>query len=339
MELYMETNTNTNQNKNKMKKLIYSLMLVFVTIACQEDTSLFEKQNQALKFDQVNTASGAPVTNYTTAASYVNSYSFSTDFKTLTITVDKSAASAKAISHMLFKFNGVLSGKGCTSDALTLSNITGFTANGVDMMSKLGTTEGQGTDCYGLLADPIVKLGQGFSAPIVVFVITFDVPVLDGVFLIKAGSANSPTGGGCFGLNDPNYSFSRTCVVDLPKCYQEDTGWAAGTRYVSRGNWATFTPYTTNIVNVYAGQNKWAGIVKMSLVTNGNVTITITLNEGWSLQEVTNPVKIQGYTTPPSGNPSPGRFASKGSSLVVTLPAANFYGIHLDVRQSVDCPL
>lgn len=311
-------------------------MLVLVAVACQEDTSLFEKQTH--EFDQINAASGAPVTNYTTAASYVNSYSFSADFKTVTITVDKSAASAKAISHMVFKFNGVLSGTGCTSGPLTLSNITAFTANGVDMMGFLGTTEGQ-NDCYGMLADPIVKLGQGFSDPIVVFVITFDAPVLDGIFLIKAGSANSPTGGGCFGLNNTNYSFSRTCVVDLPKCYQEDTGWAAGSRYVTRGNWATYTTYTSGAtVNIYAGQNKWAGTATMSAVTNGNVTITIALNEGWSLQEVSNPVKVQGYSVAPTGNPSPGRFASKGTSLTVTVPAASYYGIHLDLRQLVECP-
>jgi hypothetical protein len=321
-----------------MKKLISLLVLAIAAIACQEDTSLFEKQMQSPKFDHINTASGAPITNYTTAASYVNSYSFSADFKTLTITVDKSAASAKAISHMVFKFNGVLSGKGCTSGPLTLANITSFTANGVDMLSYLGTTEGQ-NDCYGMLADPIVKLGQGFTAPIVVFVIAFDVPVMDGVFLIKAGSANSPTGGGCFGLNDPNYSFSRTCVVDLPKCYQDDSAWGAGQRYVSRGNWATFTAYSANgSVNIFAGQNKWAGTASMSAINNGNVTITITLNEGWSLQEVSNPVKVQGYSVAPTGNPSPGRFASKGTSLIVTVPAAAYYGIHLDVRQLVECP-
>lgn len=313
-------------------------MLVFVTIACQEDTSLFEKQKQSFDM-QPNTSSGAPVTNYTTAASYVNSYNFSTDFKTLTITVDKSVASAKDISHMLFKFNGVLSGKGCVSGPLTLSNITSFTANGVDMMPMLGTTEGQGNDCYGMLADPFVKLGQGFSAPIVVFVISFDVPVMDGAFLIKAGSANSPTGGGCFGLNDPNYSFTRTCVVDLPKCYQTESAWATGPRYVTRGNWATYTPYSVGSVNIFAGQNKWAGVATFSSVLNGNVTITITLNEGWSLQEVTNAVKVQGYSVAPTGNPSPGRFATKSSSLTVTVPFANYYGIHLDVRQAVECPL
>jgi hypothetical protein len=327
----------STKTKTKMKKLIYVLILAVMAMACQEESFLTQQQKQSLDLGP-NATSSAPITNYTTAASYVNSYSFSTDFKTLTITVDKSAASAKAISHAVFKFNGVLSGKGCTSEPLTLANITAFTANGVDMMGYLGTTEGQ-NDCYGMLADPIVKLGQGFTDPVVVFAITFDVPVIDGTFLIKAGSANSPTGGGCFGLNDPNYSFSRTCVVEAPKCYKDDTAWGAGTRYVARGNWATYTTYVADgLVNLYAGQNKWAGVVTTSAIIDGNVTITVTLNDGWSLQEVSNPVKIQGYTAPPSGNPSPGRFTSKGSSLTVTVPAAKYYGIHLDVRQTVECP-
>jgi len=309
-----------------MKSIIWSLFLAFGTIACQ-------MQEEPLVLSEDNSSAGA----ITTADSYKNSYTFSADGKTLTLTVDKSDASAKDISHMLFKFGGLPTSKGCDNyGPLTLANITSFTANGVDMMGKLGNTEGQ-NDCFGMLADPFVKLGEGFSDQVVVFVITFDVPVTDGVFLIKAGSKNSPTGGGCFGLNDPNYSFSRSCTPP-PACYQSETAWATGSRYVTRGNWATYTTYAAGTVNLYAGQNKFAGTATMSAVNGTTVTITIALNEGWSLQEVSNPVKIQGYTTAPSGNPSPGRFASKGSSLTVTVPAAAFYGIHLDVREAVACP-
>ncbi len=318
-----------------MKKIISLFLTAFIAVACQEDQSLFEKQS--FKLDQMEVKSSSTSINYTTVASYVNSYSFNSDFKTLTITVDKSASSAKSISHALFKFNGVLSGTGCTSGPLTVENVTSFTANGVDVFGYLGNTEGQ-NDCYQMFENPFVKLNHGFSAPVVVFVITFDVPVMNVTMLIKAGSANSPTGGGCFGLNDPNYSFSRTCLVDAPKCYQDDSAWGAGQRYVLRGNWATYTTYSAgSTVKIYAGQNKYAGNATLSQITNGNVTITITLNEGWSLQAVSNPVKVQGYTVAPTGNPSPGRFASKGSSLTVTVPFANFYGIHLDVRQSVEC--
>ena len=165
-----------------------------------------------------------------------------------------------------------------------------------------------------------------------IFVIEFslDTPSKGGSFVIKAANK-------CWGVNNPAYAFTHDCTPP-PVCYQEESAWASGTRYVSRGNWATFTPYAAGTVNVWAGQNKLAGTATFSAVTNGKVTISIKLDANWSLQEVSNPVKIMGYSTQPSGNPSPGRFTSKGSSLTVTLDAANYYGIHLDVREAVECP-
>lgn len=306
-----------------MKTFISSLVLAFVAFACQMQEDPLVISNDA--------ASAGPGGAVTSAASYANSYSFSADGKTLTLTINAADASAKDISHLNFKFND------CDGAALEVSNITSITANGADMMGKIGAVEGQGTDCFGLLADPFIKLDQGFEGFPVVVVINFDTAVKTGNFLLKAGSSKSPTGGGCFGSGDPNYSFSRECTPP-PTCYEEDTAWGAGTRYVTRGNWATYTTYKANeTVNIYAGQSKFAGTATMSAVSNGKVTISISLNSGWSLQEVSNPVKIQGYSVAPSGNPSPGRFTSKGTSLTVTVDAANFYGIHLDARKAVDC--
>jgi len=283
-----------------------------------------------------NAASAGGGNSTVDPACYSNSYTFNSDGTELTLTI-ADAGCAKSISHMLFKFNGIAAGKTCAERPaadlqLTLANITSFTVNGSDAMASgyLGVTEGQGTSCYGIFTNPFIKLAKAPNVFPVVIKIGFDVQVTDGQFLIKAGTS-------CIGSSLSNYSVSRQCI-DAPKCYKEDTGWAAGSRYVTRGNWATFTAYTAGSVNIYAGQNKFAGTATMSAVTNGNVTITMKLNDGWSLQEVSNPVKIQGYSTAPSGNPSPGRFASKGTSLTVTLPAANFYGIHLDVRQAVECP-
>lgn len=293
-----------------MKKFSWFLLLAFVAFACQD-------QN-----DAVAPSDGASSRIAATPGAYVNSFTSSADGMTFTITIDQSAA--QNISHMNFKFTS------CDGVALGLANITGFTANGIDMMNMLGSTEGAGNSCYGVFTDPFVKLDQGFSDPIVVLVITLDTPSSGGSFLIKSAK-------NCFGLNDPNYAFSHDCTV-VPPCFQEETAWANGPRYVSRGNWATYTPYQEGTVNVYAGQNMFAGTATMSAVSGGEVTITIALNAGWSLQNVSQPVKIQGYSVAPSGNPSPGRFASKGTSLTVTLPAANFYGIHLDVQKAVTCP-
>ena len=303
-----------------MKKFISSLFLAIVAMACQM------QEDPMPLTDQSSSGSGV----MTTAASYSNSYAFSPDGKTLTLTINAADASAKNISHLNFKFSS------CDGNALSVGNISGITGNGVDMMDKLSSKEGQGNDCFGLLADPFIKLDQGFSGFPVVVVIQFDTPVSSGQFLLKAGSANSPNGGGCFGVNDPNYAFSRSCAPP-PSCFNTESAWATGPRYVMRGNWATYTPYQQGTVNIYAGQSKYAGTATMSAVSGGNVTITIALNTGWSLQNVSNPVKIQGYSAAPSGNPSPGRFASKGTSLTVTVPYASFYGIHLDVQEAVAC--
>lgn len=162
----------------------------------------------------------------------------------------------------------------------------------------------------------------------------------EAVLWYKTGGQNSKCGTDIFdGIG---------CPPIIEYCYQQETAWAAGTRYVKKGNWATYTPYqypTTTAIKLYAGQTYEAGSVTFSDVVNGNITITITLGSDWSLQVdeygniLPEAVKIQGYeTTPPASNPSPGQFAYKGNSLTVTVPAFNFYGIHLDVRKQVVCP-
>lgn len=116
-----------------------------------------------------------------------------------------------------------------------------------------------------------------------------------------------------------------------------ETAWAFGPRYVTRGNWATYTPYVANsIVTIFAGQTTNIGTAHFSAVVNGEVTITINLTNGWAFDDVPSALKIQGYAVAPSGNPAPGQFAnhfdSDGSSESVTVPAANFYGVHIDAE-------
>ena len=312
-----------------------------------------------------------PNKNYTNTASFPDGY-------TLNLSIDKVAGSkAKSISHLIFKFTDC-DDKVIGLDRVTGVSVNGSTTNaaGDSYFAKLSNSTGGGESCFGAAASwgTFVKLDEGFDNFPVNLTITFSstlstggaaAGIKSGAFLLKAGSFNSPgDDGGCFGAyysvtgikqgngnntnckytftyaaDDPAYSFSRDCTPP-PTCYQEDSAWGSGTRYVTRGNWATYTTWAANSsVNIYAGQNKLAGSVSMSANIGGKVTLTITLNPGWSLQEVSNPVKIQGYSSQPaSGNPSPGRFASKGSSLTVTVPAAAYYGIHLDVRQAVTCP-
>ena len=142
-------------------------------------------------------------------------------------------------------------------------------------------------------------------------------------------------------LNNQLYDISHvTFCFNEPKQECEwigETAWAAGTRYTPRGNWATYTPYVANsTVTLYAGRTMEAGTVNFSASIVGQVTITINLNSGWRFEDVAENVKIQGYTSAPSGNPVPGRFAYKGnaseSSFSMAVPVNNFYGIHANVE-------
>lgn len=307
-----------NKTIMQIRNIIYAVAM-FVVASCSLPFGEDPASVKSLDARYPNTSSAAPI-----PGSYVNTFTKSADGKTLTVTIDQSTA--KNISHINFTFAG------CDATALSVSNITGFTANGVDVMTKVGTVEGKGNSCFGLLPDPFVKLDLGFTTPIVTLVITLDTPVMSGQMLIKSATE-------CWGLNDPKFMFAIACPAKVAQCYSDDSAWGSGARYVTRGNWATYTAYQAGTVNVYAGQNKFAGAATFSAIVAGKVTITIALNDGWALQDVSNPVKIQNYSVAPTGNPSPGRFASKGSSLTVVVPADKFYGIHLDVKQAVDCPL
>ena len=134
------------------------------------------------------------------------------------------------------------------------------------------------------------------------------------------------------------------CYLVEESCeWEGETAWGNGTRFVPRGNWAMYTPYQSEeTVDLIAGQHHVAGTIEFSEVVDGEVTITIILNDGFRLKEVEGAVvgeavKIQGYeNTPASRNPAPGQFKTyKGIELEITVPAYAFYGIHLDVEREV----
>lgn len=134
------------------------------------------------------------------------------------------------------------------------------------------------------------------------------------------------------------FTVKEDCLTNYPPDCETETAWAAGTRYVNPGNWATYTTYegAYKEVVLFAGQTREAGLVEFSAPVNGLVTITITLNAGWSFQDVSENVKIQDYSDAPSGNPSIGLFDHKGTSnsstFSIHVPVNNFYGVHADVQ-------
>jgi hypothetical protein len=305
-----------------MKKYSWLLLLAFMAYACQ-----LQNEEVSLSTD----ASGShDNSHYTVIGSSTNGKTF-----TFNISLNEDA---KDISHIIFLF------KDCDSENyLDLSNVTSFKVNGVewlgdpDHVDDIVAGTGQGESCYAEVEEHlgnVIKLDAGFDDDLEV-IITLDTKSSGGDVYIKTGSGQC----GCSGCFGP-YAFEYDCEEQPCYEYKEETAWANGPRYVTRGNWATYVPYAEGTVNVYAGQHHLAGTASFSGVVDGKVTITIELADGWSLQEGGSTVKIQDYPVAPSGNPSPGRFAHKGTSLTIEVPANNYYGIHLDVQKQVEveCP-
>ncbi|MEA5094993.1 MAG: hypothetical protein VB128_08575 [Sedimentibacter saalensis] len=144
---------------------------------------------------------------------------------------------------------------------------------------------------------------------------------------------------------------------ELSMCYQEETAWAKGTRYVERGNWAMYVDHRDKekkVVDLIAGggnpsSGTLVGTATISAPADGEVTIKISLTGGavfyYDLDDPNNDdnLKVQDYATAPKGNPAPGKFDWKYSiaphltTYTFTVPYNNFYGIHLDVAVPVPC--
>ena len=134
-------------------------------------------------------------------------------------------------------------------------------------------------------------------------------------------------------------------------CYSDETAWAAGERYAKRGNWATYTAYPGDgqSVNIYAGKTNLAGTVTFNDNNDGTVDLVIQLSNDFIFyydllsQTANENIKVQDYKTAPKGNPAPGKFEYKGTaniganSYTITVPKNNYYGIHLDVAEEVEC--
>lgn len=163
----------------------------------------------------------------------------------------------------------------------------------------------------------------------------YDSPVYGDSGLVSPDNAS----GGPAGLSNLTFCYNLEPCNGNGDCWEGETAWTDGPRYTNRGNWATYTPYVAgSTVNIYAGQTYLVGTATFSAVVDGMVTITIALNDDVRLADVKDNVKIQGYGSAPSGNPAPGRFANKFTGgISFEVPAAYFYGVHLDVERKVPC--
>lgn len=159
-----------------------------------------------------------------------------------------------------------------------------------------------------------------------------------------SGLASPPAGPGPAELSNIG-GFCWNPEDEPGECFEDETAWAAGTRYVSRGNWATYTSYlgVEKTVTLFAGQTIDVGTVTFSDPDGDNlVTITINLTGEWQFALGEENIKVQAYLSAPSANPAPGLFPYKttadGQTGEIVVPQNNFYGVHVDVAKQVDCP-
>jgi len=150
-----------------------------------------------------------------------------------------------------------------------------------------------------------------------------------------------------------NVSHATFCYNDPGMCYEEETAWAEGARYVKKGNWAMYVEYegVEKTVNLIADYSNWvvAGDVTFSAPVDGFVTITVNLTGGAIFYyDLNDPLyddnlKVQDYDKAPTKTPSPGLFEWKtriepGSTTgSITVPVNNFYGVHIDLALLVPC--
>lgn len=125
------------------------------------------------------------------------------------------------------------------------------------------------------------------------------------------------------------YAKYTVCCEEPPKEGEEckkETAFGGDSKGEGKAWWFYYTG--GGVQTIWAGQNQNAGTVQ---IVNGIATIT--LNEGWFLRDVSEPVKIQAYTTLPSNRPPAGLFTTyKGCELAnIPVGTCTYYVIHLDL--------
>jgi hypothetical protein len=144
------------------------------------------------------------------------------------------------------------------------------------------------------------------------------------------------------GLASPvNASGKEAGLSNLTFCYnlvpcqtcnwQEETAFGGGVSGSGNAWWFALDASTSGTYPIYAGQNPISG----AFVTYDAVTdqITINLGSNMQLQNVSEPVKVEGYNNLPSSRPPAGLFTLyKGTNLTVQGNNSNYYIIHLDVE-------
>jgi hypothetical protein len=172
------------------------------------------------------------------------------------------------------------------------------------------------------------------------YTLTFDISKLEGGYTLCAGCIGAATKAGnedirSKGKNAKSPGFTSVLgpvCCPMMECMEETAYGGDSAGGGPGGWWFYFDTAAEEIQMITAGQTIEVGEVMISSNGDGTSTITILLSDGVELQNVSEPVKIQGYDVLPSRRPAAGLFTTyKGAELVVTVPDAQYYVIHLDV--------
>ena len=176
----------------------------------------------------------------------------------------------------------------------------------------------------------------------------YDEPVYSDTGMFAPLNTNSPDPDDTFAISHATF-----CYNEGGMCYEEETAWAEGARYVKKGNWAMYVDYygVEKTVELIADYTNYvhAGTVTFSAPVEGMVTITVNLTGGAIFYyDLNDPLyddnfKVQDYDKAPTKTPSPGLFTWKtniepGSTTgSIVVPVNKFYGVHLDIALPVPC--
>jgi hypothetical protein len=128
------------------------------------------------------------------------------------------------------------------------------------------------------------------------------------------------------------FNITMDDCTDVTECYQEETAYGGASAGAGNAWWFYFDPAQGMSQTIKAGQNTTVGTI-----TYDGEGFVIVLTDGWELQDVSEPVKAQGYNTLPTRRPVAGLFTLyKGTSLTFPASGFNYYVIHLDVRKVCD---
>jgi hypothetical protein len=146
------------------------------------------------------------------------------------------------------------------------------------------------------------------------------------------------------GLSSPvNASGNPAGLSNLTICYnlvqcesndcdwQEETAFGGGIEGAGAAWWFALDASVSGSYPIYAGQ---VAVEGASVNYNASTDeITIVLGSEMQLQDVSEPVKVEGYNSLPSSRPAAGLFELyKGSNLTVLGNGSSYYVVHLDVE-------